>query len=445
MPIETYEQAVAFWNSRINYEKIGMPQDVRLLKLDRIRLMLQILGNPHERYKIVHVTGTKGKGSTATMIASVLQAAGFRTGLYTSPHLVHVEERIQIDRINIDRESMTQCMNQVADVCLEVETRGELPPTFFEIITAVGLLHFAQSRVDWSVLEVGMGGRFDATNVVTPQVSVITSIGLDHLEQLGDTLEKIAFEKAGIIKNKVPVVSGVTQADPARVIQQQANDRLAQLFQLGRDFIRHWKPGIPESLELPELLLQVGKWLSPWYRFQLWGEHQADNAAIALKTIQVLQQQGNAISPDAITEGLLAAQIPGRLETLGLKPRQLIDAAHNVDSIAVLLNSLKYFPHQKLKVLFAVSRDKQIKSMLELLSGQCHQMVFTKYTSSPRGADPRELQQFWESLGQTNSLVVEPPVEGWNLLKKHAHPDDLLLATGSVFLVGEIRQLYHPS
>lgn len=445
MPIETYEQAVAFWNSRINYEKIGMPQDVRLLKLDRMRLMLQLLGNPHKRYKIVHVTGTKGKGSTATMIASVLQTAGFRTGLYTSPHLVHVEERIQVDRNNIDRDAMTWCMNQVAEVCLEVEKRGELPPTFFEIITAVGMLHFAHSHVDWAVLEVGMGGRFDATNVVTPLVSVITSVGLDHLEQLGDTLEKIAFEKAGIIKDKVPVISGVRQAEPARIIQQQANDRLAQLFQLDRDFTRFWKPGRPDSLDLPEVQLQEGKWLSPWYRFQLWGEHQADNAAIALKTIQVLQQQGIAISHDAVVEGLLASQIPGRLETLGLKPRQIIDAAHNVDSIAVLLNTLKYFPHQKLKVLFAVSRDKQIEPMLELLSRYCHQIVFSKYTSSPRGADPLVLQQLWESSGHTGSSVIEPPAEGWNLLRMHAQPDDLLLATGSVFLVGEIRQLYHPS
>lgn len=445
MPIETYEQAVAFWNSRINYEKIGMPQDVRLLKLDRMRLMLQLLGNPHECYKIVHVTGTKGKGSTATMIASILQTAGFRTGLYTSPHLVHVEERIQIDRISISREAMTHCMNQVASVCLEVEQRDESPPTFFEIITAVGMLHFAQSHVDWAVLEVGMGGRFDATNVVTPQVSVITSVGLDHLEQLGDTLEKIAFEKAGIIKDKVPVVSGVRQAEPARIIQLQSNDKLARLFQLDRDFTRLWKPGTPDSLELPEVQFQEGKWLSPWYRFQLWGEHQADNAAIALKTIHVLQQQGIAISPDAVVEGLLASQIPGRLETLGLKPRQIIDAAHNVDSIAVLLNTLKYFPHQKLKVLFAVSRDKQIEPMLELLNGRCHQIVFTKYTSSPRGADPLVLHELWEASGQTGSSVIESPAEGWNLLRKHAQPDELLLATGSVFLVGEIRQLYHPS
>jgi dihydrofolate synthase/folylpolyglutamate synthase len=457
MPIETYEQAVAFWNSRINYEKIGMPQDVRLLKLDRMRALLEALGNPHLAYRTIHVTGTKGKGSTATMIASVLQAAGYRTGLYTSPHLVHVEERVQVycrsldpgelsagppPICNIDRDSMTSCMRLVAEACEEVERQGEMPPTFFEIITAVGMLHFARQEVDFAVLEVGMGGRFDATNVVMPEVSVITSISLDHVEQLGNTLEKIAFEKAGIIKPGVPVVTGKIEEGPAKVIELVAKEMEAPLYREGMEFL------VVQGKSNQPLKANVGMWLVDQnqrqpFMLRLPGAHQVHNAAIAIQTIKLLDLEAT-INDSIIVDGLQDARIPGRLEIVDDKPLCVLDAAHNEASIQVLLDWLATLGPRKVHMLFAVSRDKQIRDMLRLLVGKVEQVIFTRYASSSRGADPQQLLTTWHELGSTTGLVIEPAHAGWNLLVNQANPDDIVVATGSVFLVGEIRQLSFP-
>ncbi|HQR08469.1 MAG TPA: folylpolyglutamate synthase/dihydrofolate synthase family protein [Gemmatales bacterium] len=442
MQIETYEQAVAFWNSRINYEKIGMPQDIGALKLDRIRLLLKLLGNPHESYRIVHVTGTKGKGSTATMIASVLQAAGYRTGLYTSPHLVHVEERAQVKGHPIDRHAITICMNQVAQACFEVERLGEMPPTFFEIITAVGMLHFAQQKVDFAVLEVGMGGQFDATNVVDPLVSVITSISLDHVEHLGATLERIAFEKAGIIKENRPVVSGVREDSPAQVIHQAAESRHSKVYRLGVDFDHHWQSGDMTTTTMPQVQWFHGKQHSPWYPLGMWGRHQADNAALAIQTVHLLREQYIKISEEALAEGLSSAVIPGRLEVIQQSPWLVVDAAHNERSIQVLLESLATVPAEKRHVLFAVSKDKQIREMLQQLLHQCDSILFTRYSSSSRGADPNHLLEIWHTLGGHGGKVIEPARLAWQALIQQASTNDLICATGSVFLVGEIRQLY---
>lgn len=442
MQIETYEQAVAFWNSRINYEKIGMPQDMGALKLDRMRLLLKLLDNPHESYRIVHVTGTKGKGSTATMIASVLQAAGYRTGLYTSPHLVHVEERVQVDGKTIDRTTMTGCMNQVAQACAKVEQLGEMPPTFFEIITAVGMLHFAQQKIDFAVLEVGMGGQFDATNVVNPLVSVITSISLDHVEHLGPTLERIAFEKAGIIKENRPVVSGVREDGPAEVIQRVAKSRHSKVYRLGVEFDRRWKPGDIATSTMPQVQWYQRHEQSPWYSLGMWGEHQANNASLVFQTIYLLRYEGIRISDEALAQGLSHGVIPGRMEVFQQSPWLIVDAAHNGQSIRVLLDSLARIPSEKRLILFAVSKDKQIREMLELLRGQCATICFTRYSSSSRGAEPEHLLELWHTIGGQGGSIMEPAVEAWQKLKQEAGPHDLVCATGSVFLVGEIRQLY---
>lgn len=439
MQIETYEQAVAYWNSRINYEKIGMPQDMGLLKLDRMHLLLYLLGKPHEWFEIVHITGTKGKGSTATMIASVLQAAGYRVGLYTSPHLVYVEERIQINGVPIDRQEMTKCMNLVAQACQQVEAQGEAQPTFFEIITAIGMLHFQREKVNLAVLEVGMGGRFDATNVVTPLVSVITSISLDHVDHLGHTVEAIAFEKAGIIKEGRPVVSGVRDQGPADVIKERAASLHAPHRQLGVHFDRHWKPGDMQLGTLPQVQWTSTAGDSPWYELNLWGKHQANNAAIALDTLKILEKEGVKIESDAYHRGLKHAVIPGRLEVLGRSPWLIVDAAHNVDSIQMLLDWLNRQPSRQRIILFAVSKDKLIREMLAQLVGNCDSIVFTRYSSSSRGADPQQLYALWKDLGGTGGEVIEHATKAWDYLVQQARQADLLCATGSVFLVGEIR------
>ena len=229
----TYDEAVAFWFGRINYEvRSAAPGD---LKLERMRALLRLLGDPHHRVRAVHVTGTKGKGSTAAMLDAVLRAARYRTGLFTSPHLVRVEERIAVDGEPISPAELAVRMAEVAPAVRELDAGPGPPPTFFEISTALGFLHFTCRRVELAVIEVGLGGRFDSTNVCRPLVSIVTSVGLDHTAQLGPTLEAIAFQKAGIIKPRVPVVIGVTTSGPRGVIERIALEKQAPVRQLGRD------------------------------------------------------------------------------------------------------------------------------------------------------------------------------------------------------------------
>src|SRR5262245_48191011 len=225
----TYEEALGFWYGRINYEvRAARPGD---LKLERMRALLKLLGDPHDRVRLVHVTGTKGKGSTCAMLAAVVRAAGYRVGLFTSPHLEHVEERVQVDGVPISHAELAARMNEVAPAVRELERHGA-PITFFEIGTALGFLHFCYRRCDVAVIEVGLGGRFDSTNVCRPLVSVITNVGLDHTAQLGGTLEEIAYQKAGIVKRRVPVVSGVTQEGPRAVVRKAAAELNSPLWEV---------------------------------------------------------------------------------------------------------------------------------------------------------------------------------------------------------------------
>jgi dihydrofolate synthase/folylpolyglutamate synthase len=331
-------------------------------------------------------------------------------------------------------------MGMVAAACEEVERRGEAAPTFFEIITAVGLLHFARRHADWAVLEVGLGGRFDATNVVTPEVAVITSISLDHLEQLGTTVEEIAFEKAGIIKPGRPVVVGVREEGPWRVIETQALRVGALTHRLGKDFDRKWKRGNPVTGHPPEVRLFTPYRRYPYYQLPLWGEHQADNAAIALWTVEVLRRPNMPFRRDSLEEGLKRTRLPGRLEIVSRSPWVVIDCAHNVASLRVMLEWLQTLPARRRLVLFAVSKDKQIREMLALLKDQVSDICFTRSSSSTRGAPPAVLLDHWKALGGSGGAVLEPAPSAWADLKGRAGPDDLLCATGSVFLAGEVWQ-----
>ncbi len=288
-----YDQAIAWLWSRINFERVGVPRGLREVKLDRIRQVLDRLGNPESRLKIVHVAGTKGKGSTCTLIESILRAAGYSTGLYTSPHLERFEERIAVNGAACSPAEVVRLVERLRPVAEEVDSLcggSERGPTFFDIVTAMGFVHFAEQAVDYAVVEVGLGGRLDSTNACTPVVCAITSIGMDHMKQLGNTLVAIASEKSGIIKPGVPVVSGVTQRGPQSVIAVKADEVGAPLIQVGRD-----DPSHPALCDL-----------APSLR----GEHQRSNAAVALAVIEQLINQGANISPDAIRTGLATVSLP---------------------------------------------------------------------------------------------------------------------------------------
>jgi len=416
----TYNEALEFWFGRINYEvRSARPGD---LKLERMRALLRLLGDPQDRVRLIHVTGTKGKGSTCAMLAAILQAAGYRVGLFTSPHLVHVEERIQVNSLPISPAELATRMEEVAWAVQKLEEAGRDQPrrslvTFFEIGTAVGFLHFCYRRCDIAVIEVGLGGRFDSTNICRPLVSVITNIGLDHMAQLGHTLEEIAYQKAGIIKRGIPVVSGVTHDGPRAVIRQVAEEMTAPIFEVPAT-ANKWVPALP-------------------------GAHQIANAAIAVAAIEQVRATGMPIPDTALTRGLAEVRWPARIELINRKPAIILDTAHNVPSIEALIATLgelvSNVSHKA--VVFAVSSDKQYPEMLRLLAGYFDHVYLTQY-GNPRCVPPERLGVVLAQVAPGTSFSIHPTAaEAWEVAGSRAAENDLVCITGSVFLAGELRPL----
>lgn len=414
----TYEEALTWWFSRINYEvRSATPRD---LKLERMRALLQLLGNPQDRLRLIHVTGTKGKGSTCAMLAAVLQSAGYRVGLFTSPHLEHVSERIQVNRVPISAPELTARLSEVRPAVAAVE-RFSPPVTFFEISTATGFLHFLYRRCDVAVIEVGLGGRYDSTNVCRPVVSVITNIGYDHMAQLGPTLEAIAYQKAGIIKRGVPVVSGERQQGPRVVIQTVAAQQAAPL------------------IEVPETLRRAAQ----GYSLALAGEHQRDNAAVALTVIDCLRRTGWHIPEQAVRQGLAQVDWPARVECLHRQPLVILDTAHNVPSIEALVATLQQTAPVcgRRRLIFAVSSDKDYPTMLRLLAQAFDEFYLTRYGTNPRCVPPERLAEILVDLvpKHVRVRVFAQSHLAWSAAWTDVRPDDLICITGSVFLAGELR------
>lgn len=440
----TYEEALAYWYGRINYEvRTPQPSD---LKLDRMRGLLRHLGDPHLRVRAVHVAGSKGKGSTAAMLAAILRKAGYRTGLFTSPHLSRVEERIQVDGVAISPPELTTLMTEIQDAASAYESRrtraseGEAP-TFFEIVTALGFLHFVRRRVDVAVLEVGLGGRFDSTNVCCPLVSVITSISYDHTRQLGSTLDRIAGEKAGIVRPGVPVVSGVTAAEARPVIEATAARCRAPLQEIERDFRYAYEPGLVGRAGDRASRVQVTTRQRAWpaLELHLLGEHQASNAATAIAAVEALGRQGLTIRDAAVAAGLKTVHWPARMEVVSQSPMVVLDCAHNVASAQALVDTLdtSFAPRQR-RLVFAASNDKDLVGMLQVLGPRFEHVHLTSFRNSPRCADPAPLAELLRGAGVP--CTVHPSASAaLAAARQAARPDDLICVTGSVFLAGELR------
>jgi dihydrofolate synthase/folylpolyglutamate synthase len=436
--ILSYDEALAFWYGRINYEqRTPKPGD---LKLDRMRALLSLLGDPQERLRIVHVAGSKGKGSTSAMLAAILTRAGYRTGLFTSPHLCRVEERIQIDGRPITAAELTALLD---DVRAALAAAPGLEPTFFEIATALGFLHFRRRRVEAAVIEVGLGGRFDSTNVCRPVLAVITSISFDHVQQLGYTLAEIAAEKAGIIKPGRPVVSGVPAAEPRAVIEGIAGQRRAPLRQLGIDFGYEYVPGrVTANATLwPRVWVRdTASTRRGWMELGLLGEHQAANAAVAVQAIEVLRAEGFRIEESAVAAGLAGVHWPARLEVVGRRPLVVLDCAHNVASVEALVATLlATFPPSRRWLIFAGSGDKDLTGMLHVLSPHFAHAFLTRYAGSTRGMPAEELAALLRRTVDLPHSAWPTAREAWHAARTQAGPDDLICVTGSVFLAGELR------
>ncbi|HEY9077403.1 MAG TPA: folylpolyglutamate synthase/dihydrofolate synthase family protein [Anaerolineaceae bacterium] len=401
--------------------------------LSRMEHLLHLLGDPHRKYGVVHVAGTKGKGSTSAMIASVLQEAGYRVGFYTSPHLHEYTERIQVNRQPISMASFVALLDSIKPIIEQVERI-----TTFEITTALAFLYFAQEKVDYAVVEVGLGGRLDATNLVEPIVSVITSLSYDHMNVLGDTLAKIAGEKAGIIKQGHPVVVSPQQDEALQVVEKIAAERNAPVRLVGREV--HF---IAESHSLDGQVFRVWSTDSEPLRLEipLLGGHQIENAAAAYAAIQVLQSKGIAISLSAIRSGFAKVQWSGRFEILRREPPIVIDSAHNRDSARRLRMAITdYFPDRRLVLLFGASEDKDIAGMFaELLPGTS-ELIATQ-SVHPRAAAPEQLVKMANEMGYP-ARVVMPLEQALIVGIEAASTDGILLATGSLFIAAAVRDAW---
>jgi len=442
--IDSYERALEYLYGRVNFERVDAGTfSVAEFKLDRMARLLELLGNPQRRIPAVHIAGTKGKGSTASMIASILGEAGYRTGLLTSPHLSVFEERFTVNGELADHETVVRLVRDVAEQVESLEAERTLGGvTFFEITTALGWMFFAEREVEIAVLEVGLGGRLDATNICRPEVCLITTISRDHMQQLGHELASIAAEKGGIVKAGVPLVCGVESGIALEVIDRIALERNSRTFRLGKDFT--WT-GIGEQGPRgePNQLIDVrlpDRRLTP-VKVPLMGHHQANNTAVALMGIEVLIGRGWEIHDAAIERGLERVRWPARMEVLGKSPVIVIDSAHNWASAGVLVRTLSENFQPRLRTLiFSASRDKDVRGMLRTLLPYFETVILTRAQNSSRSMSCEELQSIVRSISGRAVHTVDDPQQAWRLARLWSRDDDLICIAGSIFIAAEMRE-----
>ncbi|MBL8888388.1 MAG: bifunctional folylpolyglutamate synthase/dihydrofolate synthase [Planctomycetaceae bacterium] len=464
MPSTTPEQELldSFFFGRLNYEKqLPTAYGHRHFRLRPITALLELAGNPHRAMAIVHVTGTKGKGSVSTMVHHILSQGGYRSGLYTSPHLHHLRERFVVDGREAEVPDLVDAVRSLMPLVAQVDERSAAEPdfgslTFFDLCTATAFLYFYRQAVQVAVIEVGMGGRLDSTNVVDPLVSIITNVSLDHTQQLGNTVAEIAREKAGIIKPGRPIISGVRQSDAGAIVEEIARRQRAPLAQFGKHL--SWTAEDPVAgpcvvrFEDPETHQVIE---SPTLHTPLLGAHQRDNLALAFAATVYLRTTGWEVSSQAIQAGLIKTRPPGRLQLIRKTPRIILDVAHNPASFEALVRTLQDLdrtavegtpsaqqPGRQRILVFAVSRDKDSTEMLRLASKYFDRFLLTRFHNNPRAVELDRLTEIMASV--TDPLrpqqveTYERPDEAFQRAVKVADPTDTIVVAGSLFLLAEI-------
>ena len=408
-----------------------------ILGLEKIKIVLNEFDNPHEKFPSILVGGTNGKGSVCAMIAEALKNHNFKTGLYTSPHLINLEERIRINNKCISTSQFEELITKVSQKINNLLNRGKInvPLTYFEILTVCAFLFFAYQKVDIAVLEVGLGGRLDATNVVNPLLTIITNISKDHQNYLGKTITEIAQEKAGIIKEKTPVICGCKRGIAYKIIKDKAKKKKAPFFPVFNNLenLKIKKKNFQYQVEL--------KTNKSFYSFKpsLLGFHQIENSIVALYALEILDKIWKPLNKRKIIEAIENVSWPGRLEIIDENPKIILDGAHNVEGVKALKKFLMENNLPSYILIFAIMRDKEIKKISQLIFPQAKKIFLTKFPYY-RAAEPKHIFKI-SSIYKEKIVIEENPEKALKKAKNLAKKNDVILITGSLFLIGEIKKV----
>lgn len=435
----TYREALRYLDSFINYERRDDYDYKKSFSLDRMQAFVSLLGDPHKGIRALHVAGTKGKGSTAAMIHSILKASGFKTGLYTSPHLISFRERIRIGDTLISEEDVARLLGKLRSV---VDKLGDNDLSFFELYTALAYLYFKEEKVDFAVYEVGLGGRLDATNVIEPLTAVITPLSYEHTDKLGKTLGEIACEKAGIIKEGGICVLAPQDKEALDVIDGVAKEKKARLVMVGRDIL-YEELGAGNGREV----FNVSGLFEEYPRLEtgLLGSHQIVNAATAIGAVEALKFNGITIPGEYIRKGIKDVQWPGRFEIVARAPYIVLDGAQNRASANALARAAKrLLRYRNLILVLGISKDKDISGILDELLPISDSIILTRARVAERAAEPSKIKELIKTADK-DIFLTKGVEEALDKARSIADPEDAILVTGSLFVVGEAKVEYAKS
>ena len=436
--IETFSSAVNYLLDQTDFERMRVVQyDEQTFKLDRMKTLLAALGNPQDEVAMIHVAGTVGKGSTIAMLSSMLRGNGYAVAEYTSPHLIDIRERIVVNDSMIDESTFTELLRKT----VAVANKKQLDPTFFELLTAIAFKYFAEEAVDIAVIETGLGGRLDSTNVITPLMTLITQIDLDHTNILGNTVQEIASEKAGIFKSSIPAISAQQTAEVSGVLKKIAEEAGTQVKIVAQDIecSSRFGGGI-DGKQHTRICVITEDTQYMHVPVPLHGEHQATNCALAISAIDQLKKAGYKFDDLAIYESLAKTTLEGRMEIVWERPRILIDGAHNPASLQTLIRSVgAHVPYDSMVCVFGCCQDKDVTEMLKRIALGADKIIFTKAKGNPRAADPDDLQREFDSISTKMTQVAHSLPEALEIAAQAASRDDLICVTGSFYLVGETK------
>ncbi len=444
-PFRSYKEAIKYIFEKTDYEtQKRLRYNVTTFNLKRMSKLLSLLGNPHKKIHTVHIAGTKGKGSTATMLARMLESNSYTVGLYTSPHVVSLHERIVVnDKMITDH----QFLNLINRIHAPVEKMSKTDqPTFFEIMTAMAFMHFVDAEADIAIIETGLGGRLDSTNVIKPKVVGITSLSIDHQDQLGKTLDSIAMEKAGIFKPGVPIITVEQHPEAMQVLRSQAIEVKAPLHVTGRDIdfsyrfetSREHGPHTRICLTTPNSKFEHLK-------VPLHGQHQAINCGLALAMLDKLKESGYQIDNEKAAKGLDNVSLVGRMEIICDDPRIMIDAAHNAASIKALIHAIgQSIPYDSMVIIFGCNCDKDIEGMLHELQYGADKVIFTR-SNSVKAVSPYDLAEIYSQICSKMYQTSTSLGEALRLAKNAVGREDLICITGSFYLIGHAKTRFQPN